>query len=83
MDDRRHKVTEEDKRRMRVLARDLKEAEVDTPVEGNDLVNAIMWANDVREALGIHPLRTTDDQYPPEVELYRKIRSRRVGRGRR
>ena len=80
MDDRRHKVTEEDKRRMRVLARDLKEAEVDTPVEGNDLINAIIWANDLREALGIPPLRTTDAEYPPEVELYRKIRPRRVGR---
>jgi hypothetical protein len=82
MDDRpkRPKATEEEKRRMAVLARDLKEAETDEEVTGNALIEAIMWANDRREKMGIPPLETTDDEYPPEVELYRKLRSRSLGR---
>jgi hypothetical protein len=69
-------VSEEDKRRMRRLAEDLKEAESDELVQGEALRELIEWANGMRAKVGIPPLETDDpDGDPPELELYRRARA--------
>lgn len=61
---------------MRVLARDLKEAEVDTLVEGEALRSLIEWANEQRAKLGIPPLDVDhDDDEPGEVELFERAKA--------
>lgn len=81
---REPKVTEEDKRRMRVLARDLKEAEVDTLVEGDALRALVEEANAWRAEHGIPPLDIgSDEDDPPELELYRRARELGMVRRRR
>ena len=68
-------VSEEDRRRMRRLAEDLKEFEVDTPVEGEDLRALIRWANERRAKAGIPPLETREDDDIPELGLYERARA--------
>lgn len=73
MDGGKYTVTEEDRRRMRVLARDLEQAEVDTLVEGEDLRRLVASANAWRAERGIPPLDVgSDEDDPPELELYRR-----------
>lgn len=73
-----YRVTKEDRRRMRVLARDLAEVETDVPLEGRALRALVSQANAWREQRGIQPLDVgSDEDDPPESELYR--RAKRLG----
>lgn len=84
MDGRKYRVTEEDKRRMRVLARDLEETEVDTLIEGEDLRRLVESANAWRAERGIPPLDVgSDEDDPPELELYRRAEALGMVRTRR
>lgn len=78
-DRERAKVTEEDKRRMRRLAADLKETENDELVTGEALRNLIRWANERRRAQGIPPFEERDPDAVPEERLYERARSLGMG----
>jgi hypothetical protein len=76
-------VSAEDRRRMKRLAEDLKEAEIDTSVEGEALRELIRWANEGRRKAGIAPLETREKDDIPEQGLYDRARALGMVRPRR
>jgi 8-oxo-dGTP pyrophosphatase MutT (NUDIX family) len=78
-----HMVSEEDKRRMRRLAEDLKAIESDTQIEGQALRDLIHWINEWRVKAGISPLETRDDNDIPEQGLYDRAKALGMVRARR
>lgn len=74
-------VSDEDKRRMRRLAQDLKEFETDELVEGEKRLALILDANKRRAAEGRPLLEVPDPDAIPEQGLY--DRAKRLGMVRR
>src|SRR5438132_3662847 len=75
-------VSDEDRRRMMRLARDLEAVETDEPASPQALAAAVTEANRRRLDRGLP--RLADEPEPPEEEFYRRARAlglRRSGRG--
>ncbi|MGH9184985.1 MAG: hypothetical protein ACRD0U_04075 [Acidimicrobiales bacterium] len=75
-------VSDEDRRKMEILARDLREAETDNEPEGPARERQIELANRWRAERGIPPLKDEFED-PPEEEFYRIARARGLRRIRR
>lgn len=74
-EERKFKATEEDKRRMRRLAEDLKEFESNTVVEGQALRDLVEWTNRRRAARGIPPLDAHGIDDIPEMGFHERARA--------
>ncbi|MGH8993655.1 MAG: hypothetical protein ACRDZ7_19255 [Acidimicrobiia bacterium] len=66
-------VSQDDRRRMDRLARDLGAVETDEPPEPGAIADSVAWANEWRRQSGLAPL--AENAEPPEEEFYQRARA--------